>query len=230
MEKEILLKNRLDRERKNILNKNRACLYPNCNNEAIGSHVLQKEILKGIVDSTNHFYALEMIDLFKMEKSGAFKIDKVGIRDGYKFPGFCNPHDMKVFKEIETHPVNLNNRRIQELFSYRTLCLEFRKQQMYLETVQSIASVVKELEPDKIHYVDLRGAQNALKDLEFFKKEIEFGLLNNGISNFKYRMIELPETSVCFSAAITVFDKGNPNAMYIDEYGFPRDEPLSLSI
>lgn len=224
--KQLMLKNLLESSRKSILKKKRNCLHPGCQEYAIGSHVLQQRfILASIVDKANTFYSIKTIGLFDMSHDKHFTVVKVNITSGYKFLGFCSRHDNDLFQEIETHPIDLHNRRTQALFSYRTLCLELRKQQHYLETCQSILSAWEITEPKKKHYVDCLPPQLAIKDLEFYKQELEDELLN-GVKNYDYYTVELPEKKVCFSASVTVTDPTNPLTSDYDEYGRTRMEPI----
>jgi hypothetical protein len=225
------LKTRLEQERRRILTRPRVCMYPGCSSPAIGSHVLQSStMLKSIADRSNHFYTMGGVSLFEMAEGNLFTIRKVGIKAGYKFLGFCNHHDHTLFRDIETHPIDLYNRRSQLLFVYRTICLELRKQQMYIETNHGIIDTMRELEPHKVHAAIMKPALLAIKDLEFFKKEIEDEVLAGGVCDFMVETIRLPKHEICFSASVTIEDRDNPNTKDVDDYGFPKDTPLAVSV
>ena len=178
MDATILLKDKLEKGRQKVFKKSRPCLVESCPNNAIGSHVLQQAgILNNIADTTNHFYSINLRSVFNMKENDLFEIKKLGINDCYKFPGFCNPHDTEIFKLIETHPIDFSNPKSLQLFSYRTVCLEYRKKEIYLELVKNKLDVYKEVFPDKLHYVDFRPAEIAIKDLMFYKTEFEKEML-----------------------------------------------------
>ena len=230
MDIQLALKVRLEKDRKSIYNCSRTCLFENCQNPAIGSHVLQKRpIINSIVDSTNHFYTIKNSSLFESTEGKHFSIAKVGIDNSYKFPGFCAEHDTSIFKDIETHPVDLFNTRNQALFTYRTICLELRKQHFYLETCESVLAAHKAIEPNKVHYANFDGAKLAIKDLVFFKRELESELKTGLFKKNKFATIELPEKKVCFSASLTIHDPKNKHTWEYDEYGRTKTTPLAPS-
>lgn len=231
MDTTILLKIKLEKGRQNVFKKSRPCLVESCPNNAIGSHVLQQEgILNNIADNTNHFYSINLRSVFNMKENDLFEIKKLGINDCYKFPGFCNLHDSQIFKLIETHPIDFSNPKSLQLFSYRTICLEYRKKEIDLELVKNKLDVYKEVFPDKLHYVDFRPAEIAIKDLMFYKTEFETDLNNNSNSNFDLTLIELPLKKVCFSSTLSIYDKNNEHTFEYDKYGAERTEPLAASV
>lgn len=227
----ILLKNKLEKGRQKVFDKSRTCLVEKCQNKAIGSHVLQREgILNNIADKTNHFYSINLRSIFDMKENDLFEIKKMGINDCYKFPGFCSHHDNEIFKLIETHPIDLSSPKSLQLFSYRTVCLEYRKKEIYLELVKDKLNVYKEIFPKKYHYVDFRPAEIAIKDLTFYKKEFEADIRNNTNSKFDLTLIDLPFKKVCFSSTLSIYDKENQHTFEYDKYGAERTEPLAASI
>lgn len=231
MNNAIRLKKRLEEGRLRIMNEDKKCLFPGCNESAIGSHVLQEHgILKEIVDSTNHFYAIGHVPVFHMTEEKVFTIKKIGINAGYKFRGFCNKHDTEIFLPIEKHPIDLTDGRNQCLFAYRTVCLELSKQQTYLEINKDVLKAMYEVEPNKVHAIILQPAEYAIKDMEFYKKEIEDFIFNGKLNSFNLDLIVLPEKKICFSAAMSIEDRANKLTSDVDEYGRPNENPLPISI
>jgi len=231
MDKSMLLRKRLEDGRLKVKKQPRICLFPGCTKNAIKSHVLQeREILKGIVDDTNHFYSIGHVPIFEMTADNLFKVSRVGINKGYTFPGFCNDHDSEIFKEIETHPIDLTNKRNQALFTYRTACLEFRKQEIYLDLSKDLLKAHLEIEPEKTHIVFLQPAQPAIEDMKFYKSELEAQIIQGNRSNFEIDVVELQERQICFSAAISIEDPSNEFTSDVDQYGFLKEDPLAVSV
>lgn len=231
MESDIQIKKVLEARRSSIYKKDRVCLYPGCTQNAIGSHVLQRAgILSNITDSTNHFYSIKKINLFEMNESKHFIVDKVGIKDGYKFPGFCSHHDDAVFKLVETHPINLESPIVQALFSYRTLCLELRNKEIELEIHDAIYKTLKELRPTQFHYIDTEPIKLGIRDLQFFKSELEREVIKNKASKFIHKKVSFDEFKICFSASLTIYDPNNPLTHEEDKYGRTKTTPLASSI
>lgn len=230
MESNIHLLNRLQKGRQDTFNKKRTCLAKGCNKTAIKSHVLQRKgILYNITDNTNHFYAIWYPTIHDFETYGSFNIKKVGLNDGYSFYGFCSTHDNDIFLPIETHPINFSAKNILALFTYRTICLEYRKKQIYYEQGIDVIAAYREIEPNKIHYLDNKPALLAVNDLEFYKAELE-DELENSSSNFEYEIISLNEKKVCFSSPLSIHDPTNEYTWEYDEYGNERTEPLATSV
>lgn len=230
MESNIRLINRLQKGRQDIFDKKRSCLAKGCSEPAIKSHVLQRKgILNNIVDQTNHFYSIWYPNIYDFRTHGSFNIRKVGINEGYSFYGFCKSHDNDIFLPVETHPIDFTNKHIIRLFTYRTICLEYRKKQIYYEQAQDILAAHREIEPNKIHYVDNRPALLALNDLEFYKLQLEEEL-ESAATNFQYEVITLNEKKICFSSPLTIYDPANEHTWEYDKYGNERSEPLATSI
>ena len=225
------MKKMLEAHRTSIYKKQRICLYPSCNKHAIGSHVLQRAgILNNIIDSTNHFYSIKKLNLFEMNENKHFTIDRVGINDGYKFPGFCSHHDDTVFKLIETHPIDLESLEVQTLFSYRTLCLELRNKEIELEIFNALYKTLIELQPNKLHYIDTQPIKLGIKDLLFFKTELEREIIGDESTRFAHRKVSFDEFKICFSASLNIYDPSNPLTHEEDKFGRAEISPLASNI
>jgi hypothetical protein len=217
----------LELGRKEIYTKKRLCLIPNCKRTAImNSHVLQrKKILEKIVDSSNKFYVLNKQSIFN---AAPITPQKLGYKESYIFAGFCQECDSTFFSEIEKKPLDLSSDRTKVLFAYRTLCLEFRKREIYHEQMSYLAKHTKENGPVKLYYFDLDPSHQALLDLAFFKDELELEIYQNK-SRFSHYYLKLPQKKVCFSSALSIEDKSNPKTLEYDEYGFSNLKPLVSS-
>lgn len=157
-----------------------------------------------------------------MKSGNLFKVTRVGLNKGYTFPGFCNDHDSQLFLDIERHPIDLNNKRNQALFTYRAVCLEFRKQEIYLDLNKDIVKAHYEIEPDKKLMGMLQPAEQAVKDMMFYKTELESEIIHGKPSNFDIQVAEMAERKLCFSAAMSIEDPSNEFTSDVDEYGHPR--------
>lgn len=231
MKLDVQIKKTLEARRSSIYNSKRICLYPGCDYNAIGSHVLQRAgILSNIVDSSNHFYSIKKLNIFEMNDSKHFTVEKVGINDGYKFLGFCSYHDDNLFRSIETHPIDLDNSIVQALFSYRTLCLELRSKEIELEIFDAVYKTLKELRPMQFHYVDTKPIKLGIQDLKFFKRELEIEIIKKEPSRFIHRKVSFNEFKICFSASLTIHDHNNPLTHEEDKYGNVKTTPLASNI
>ncbi|QNF32851.1 hypothetical protein HUW51_08940 [Adhaeribacter swui] len=221
----------LEEGRQKIYCSKRMCLIPDCTKYAIkNSHVLQrKRILEKIVDATNKFYVLEKTSLFNKEHRGLLIIKKMGIKEACIFPGFCQSCDRDFFSEIENNKLIFQSRRLKSLFAYRTLCLELRRKEIYLELVQLIKATRKKHFPLVTNYFDLGPAELAISDLKFFKAELESELFEDK-KRFNHFYLKLPERQLCFSTVVSIFDQNNPLTFEYDKYGYTRTKPIVISV
>ncbi|RZK25606.1 MAG: hypothetical protein EOO43_05065, partial [Flavobacterium sp.] len=98
-------------------NKQRKCPVDGCNENAISSHLLQKN---GIINhiATNQHVRQVSFDKFPTIK---YKIKLIGVNQALTFKGFCSYHDSELFKSIEGLNIDFNQYRCQLLFTYRAL-------------------------------------------------------------------------------------------------------------
>lgn len=102
------------------LSESQKCKYPGCREPAISSHVLQKEgPLRRIASADGKVmcvdklrgllkYAQRMFDAGYVVPP---ELSKVGIGDAATYPGFCECHDMAVFRSIECgEPLHIGNK------------------------------------------------------------------------------------------------------------------------
>ncbi|MBA7588982.1 hypothetical protein ES708_31054 [subsurface metagenome] len=228
---------KLDDSRKEVFSRKRKCLFPDCNDIAINSHVFQKrKILDQISKPDNHFYSLNFPSVFLINKNPIIKLRKVGIIDGYSFPGFCNLHDNKIFAPIEKDSINLFSSIVQALFTYRTLCSELRKKEIAKDLNVEIAKIIytEKREGWLFDYgrmgFQISDYRLSIKDLNFFKANLEDEIFSSNKSQFNYTTLQFPRLDVCISTPLTIIDKYNENTNDIDEFGYDKETPITTSI
>ena len=63
---------------------------------------------------------------------------KVGIKRATKFPGFCQTHDDRLFKQADSiNEKNITPKALTFL-SYRTFAMEMRKKEVYADSLKGI--------------------------------------------------------------------------------------------
>lgn len=231
MDKKLELKIALQKELKRIRSHKRTynCLIPDCPNVATTtSHVLQQSVvLESILDDTGHFYTIRQNDLFKMSQEGPFRFERASLSNSFKFPLYCKSHDDEIFSAIEkAHPINWGKRQNALLQTYRTICMELRKKEIYVDIIESIAENRKEI-LGTVDYFDLRPALLSIRDKKFFKSEIEKEIFEDDANRFNIRVRHLKKREICFSSAISIHDPDNPNTHEHDQYGYTKEEPIT---
>jgi len=122
------LKNIINRQYRKVRNKRRPCFYRQCNNPSIGSHSqTASSSLKSIVEDGHVMERNPSV--FPIRDTQGWK--KIGINEATKFPGFCQIHDDKLFRQADSiSDKNLMPKALTFL-SYRTFAMEMRKKEVY---------------------------------------------------------------------------------------------------
>lgn len=231
MEKYLELKITLQKELKRIKSHSRTykCLIPECPNSAkTTSHVIQQSvILESILDDTGHFYTMKQNDLFKMGEEGPLKFERSSLSNSFKFPLYCKAHDDEIFAPIEkSHPINWDERKNALLQTYRTICMELRKKEIYIDIIKSIAENRKAI-LETLDYFDLRPAELSIKDMSYFKAEIETEIFHSDTARFTIATKNFKRMDICFSSALSIHDPNNPKTHKYDAWGYTKEEPLT---
>jgi len=209
---------------KNLNNKERLCMFGDCNKKAINSHVLQKNGILNQISENDHLFQLVPANAFNFQKTGYVQIKRIGIKEAYSFKGFCQKHDSEVFKPIESkNKLDLYNPYHQALFSYRGLCQEIRKKEISLEFVKKGLLFFKTKRSSPV----AEGFKAGIKDLTFFKNELEYAISKQDFRKFFFSTVELPKIDLCISSPLYVGKKGNPQNLEEREENYQY--PLATS-
>ncbi|HEX2898688.1 MAG TPA: hypothetical protein VHS96_03105, partial [Bacteroidia bacterium] len=131
---------------------------------------------------------------------------KLGLKHALSLVLFCAEHDAKLFKKVESPPVNYLDPECQLLLTFRVVCSEIRKKEVVREQCSAIAKsqiIQKYGGIDNIRALELgtiRGIQNLLE----YKKLLEAELSSNK-NNFKFHTMQYPPLSVYCSAAFSPY-------------------------
>lgn len=90
-------------------NSNSICMYPECKNNCINSHIISKSKLKNISKKDHVIW---------------FETNKLkGINNVFTYPIFCSEHDNNIFQSIDNNDYSIDNKQLQLqqnfLFFYR---------------------------------------------------------------------------------------------------------------
>lgn len=209
------LERKIDKIYRNTNNKVRKCMFDDCQDKAIKSHVLQKNGILSKISVNRHLIQLDYNNIFTMQKNGVFNYKKIGINDAYTFSGFCINHDTDVFKPIETNLNldSLNENKQQSLFCYRGLCQEIRRKEISFERSKEITKIN--------HSEDFSalsdGYKSGIKNLNYFKTELEKAICENNFDSFYFKTIKIPRIDLCISTVLSIFDSEIPYDLDYDE-------------
>lgn len=99
------------------------CFYPECQNNSINSHILQR---KGILDKiaiNSHLWTFKQ-NYFNPDE---LEFKEVGLKKAFAFDCFCELHDNEMFKDIENGNINLEEYKNCLLFTLRVIYDEMYK-------------------------------------------------------------------------------------------------------
>ncbi len=213
---------------KSSKSRSRKCLVNDCNKLAIKSHALQKNGILKQMSEKNHLYQFSNVSPFQKANKGNYELARIGINEVYTFPGFCKVHDSKIFRPIENIPFDIKSDKCIILFSYRALCQEIRRKEIALDVAKKMIETNFNITLLILMYEFKKGLENGLKNLYFFKKELEKNFENPN-NNFIHKICEIPKTDICISAPLNIADESNSLTKTHDTNGNIINNPFVTS-
>ena len=105
--------------RANVKKKDCECLFSDCENKSINSHLIQRNGILSNISIDGHLYELKVIDVNKFGKEKyPINFKKLGVKQALSYKLFCNKHDTNLFKNIENTKSNYESYESFVLFSY----------------------------------------------------------------------------------------------------------------
>jgi hypothetical protein len=223
MEKAIL------KARKKSENKTRTCMFEDCQNIAIKSHILQKNGILNEISEKNHLIGLVPSNPFEMETKGISDFKTIGINNAYTFQGFCKSHDSNIFKPIETNfLLDFNNKYHQTLFCYRGLCQEIRRKEISIEWLDDLRDFYPPEILVNVFYLT-EGYYDGIKNLKYFKTELENCIKSNNYDTFHFDKITIPRIDLCISTPLNIRELEIPKYDNSDSMKKFRKTPFTTS-
>lgn len=225
----MILERAILEARKKSENKTRSCIYNKCNNNAIKSHVLQKNGILREISENNHLMELSAINPFDRSENGLLAFKRRGINDIYTFPGYCQMHDTNLFQQIELESdIDFKNKNQQALFCYRGLCQEIRRKEMALEVLNDtkiyfpseMKNIVESLE---------EGYLDGIRNLSYFKLEFEKSITSNNYSQFQFNTIKVPRIDLCISVPLNIGELKMPIDLDYEKWKAAKIIPFQTS-
>lgn len=221
------IRNIIETLNKRAMQAKRKCLFDNCEELSIDSHLLQKRGIINQIAENNHVIELA-IDNFKRDK---FFFKRIGINDAFAFPGFCKSHDNELFKEIERGSIDYTSYRTQLLFSYRAAMNEMRKKEIiidFFDRILNSLSVKLYLTDQYLSNIkeNKQGQQDGIKDELYYEPFFLSNIQDSTKRDFTFITFELPKVEVCSSAVFTYETTAEINHMMQFE-SYKKEKPLT---
>lgn len=201
------------------------CMYPNCNEKAINSHIMQKNGILSSISEDQHLWE-SAIDHFKQEYS---RFQRKGINKIYTFTGFCNSHDSSIFSKIETQgTIDFQDYESCLLFALRTAYNELWLKEVVIKLQECVINHSGVETNNEMLKETIRQNKLGIKDLEFYTKSMWNDLKNKTESFiFEYREMEYKE--VCLNAIFT-YDTSSEIMDYQYKYGKDMERTSEIFI
>lgn len=179
------------------------CAYPNCQCDAINSHLLQKN--RWLTQIAENGKVLQMGDeqeqslLDGDENGNVYTL--LSINKAMSLPIFCAQHDQKLFKDFEVNELDLSNNLHLLKLSYRAFCSELaqeNRRNIYYQINPSINKMCKgwafNIQLDYSNFV-LELFANHIRDLY---QQVKL----KDVSNYVFRVEKITRIPLCLSDVI----------------------------
>jgi len=194
--------------RANIKKKDCECLFSDCENKSINSHLIQRNGILSNISSDGHLYELKVIDVNKFGKEKyPINFKKLGIKQALSYKLFCNKHDTNLFKNIENTQSNYESYESFILFSYRALCCELRKKETGIEEntrILNSRSLIGKIDKYIIESYKI-GYEAGIKDLIVMKRIFEREM-KSPKNSFTFFSFKLPKIEIYASSIFNTED------------------------
>lgn len=193
-------KDRQNKTFQKALEKTRKCCAPSCENNAINSHILQKNGILSMIESDGHL-RLSVTDFIKDD---LFYFKREGINKAFTFKGFCEIHDNSIFKPIEDYLIDYECYKNQLLFAYRTILNELRRKEVLLDwdENQMQDEILKTVIDTGLMKASGEQYKQAIFDLNYYKEKLESDL-NKDTENFIFKVRYTSSKEICLASHFT---------------------------
>lgn len=219
--KDKKLNSLIDKVFSKCLDSQRKCIVEGCTENAINSHLLQKNGIINLIAENQHVRQVSY-DKFPDVK---YKIKLVGVNQALSFKGFCQSHDRALLKSIEHEVIDFDNYKSQLLLSYRALLKEYRDKEVMVDFFTRILNsdldgFTKDIEGIK---TVILGNTYMMWDLEFDMKCIHEDLHSEQLS-FDFIVLSIPRIEICTSTAFS-FTSLADNLVFKNN-SYKKEEPM----
>lgn len=203
--------------------KQRKCFVEGCLENAISSHLLQKNGTLSLIAKNRHVWQTS----YNKFPKGNYTLKQVGINNALTFKGFCNHHDTEIFRQVENGEIDFDNYKNLLLLSYRAVLKEFRDKEIMNDC---FGMLLKQIEDKRIRPsfdAMMLANQYLMWDLEY-----DMGCINedldSGSSAFHFEVFSLPKLEISCSACFSLVSFAD--SLVETEKGLKKNEPIPAVI
>lgn len=182
--------------RKNAESNLNKCYHPNCEEETINSHILQRNGILSEIAQNSHLWHIE-VDNFK---EGMFHFKRRGLKSIMTFNGFCVKHDTEIFKDIEGKKIDFNNYKTHILFALRTQYNELFRKEVNLKFYGYLVNKLQNRYNNERFHEHCRGTRLGIQDMKIVSDKLWNDILNN-TESYSFRLKYLPKVDLVISSS-----------------------------
>lgn len=213
---------------KKALESKHNCESKNCPQNAINSHIIQKNRILDKISERGKVIISE-VDMFDFD---SFPFKEIGLKNALIFKGFCNEHDTILFRPIEQiDKIDYTNHDNLLLFNYRTLVNEKRRKEnlitYWTSLIEDKSISVNNVELES----EIKNAELDIIDIAKMLESLTIDLYSSPKSpKYTFNVYKTSRKEVCLSSLFThkIDNKGNPHDIIINY--FPINDKENILI
>lgn len=184
------------------------CAYPNCQCDAINSHLLQKN--RWLTQVAEDGKVLQMGDeqeqsLLDGDENGNVYTE-LSINKAMSLPIFCAQHDQKLFKDFEVKELDLNNKLHLLKLSYRAFCAALA-QEKRRNIFYHINPTINPFCQGWLFDMQLSYSDFVIELFNRYMSEIYRDVKAKNIADFDFQVIKTERIPLCLSDVIIPEDE-----------------------
>lgn len=180
--------------------KQRTCLYPDCNEKSVMSHLLQKKGILNQIAENQH-----VCSYYTNPQTYESKFKRTGINDAFSFQGYCTKHDDLLFRTIEKGVIDFSSDTNKLLFTFRAIFNELRKKEVINDAFnKAIGANTLDGLIDK-NFLKEYVRQNSLgaRDLRYYLDLAHKNFID-GTNDFNFSSLSFKKVPLCISTVVSV--------------------------
>ena len=171
------------------------CFHPDCEEESINSHILQKNGILSIIAEDQHVIEWRI----NKYKDSEYFFKRIGINVAFSFKCFCAHHDFNLFEPIEQNEIDFSNYKTLLLFTLRTIYNEIYRKLINVNILECLIENNSCLLSSSDLKSKISQEELGINDLKKIETVI-WNDLNSEVESFVFKTREISQKDICLSS------------------------------